>query len=127
MVRPSSRGGVPVFRRVQFKPERAELIAEQLRRSLAVAAATIRHLADMGQAVQERPGGDDDGAGLDGAAIAQLDAGDAPIRSPTISAATSACLMRRFGSFSSTSRMRMRYSFLSTARAATRRPDRGWY
>ena len=56
--------------------EGAQLIAQELRGGFAVAAAAIGHLADVRQAVQKCPGGDDDGAGVDGAAVAQQDSGD---------------------------------------------------
>ena len=59
---------------------------------------------------------------LDRPAVAQRHARrTAPVR-PRLSAATSACLMRRFGSRSSTSRMRTRYMLLIHLRA--RRPNR---
>ena len=74
MVRPSRRGGVPVFRRVQLQPERSQLIAEQLRWRLAVATAAILRFADVRKAIQERPGGDYHRARSDGSAVPQQDA-----------------------------------------------------
>ena len=59
--------------------ERAQLIAQQLRGRFPIPAAGVLHLADMRQAVQKSSGGDNHGAGLDGAAVAQLNARDAAV------------------------------------------------
>jgi hypothetical protein len=59
--------------------ERAQLIAQQLRGRFPISAARVLHLTDMGQAVQKSSGGDNHGAGLDGAAVTQLNARDAAL------------------------------------------------
>ena len=60
-----------------MQAQSAQLVAQQLRRRFAVPPAAVRHLADMGQAIQERPGGDDHRARFHGAPVAQQNAGDA--------------------------------------------------
>ena len=96
--------------RLQPRPiqaQRAQLVAQQLRRRLAVASAGIPHLPDVRQAVQKRSRGDHHRAGFDASGHR---ASRTPVtrRSAISSAATSACLIRRFGSCSRTSRMRTR-------------------
>ena len=63
MVRPSRRGGVPVFSRPMRKPEPVEPRREAKGRGLADAAGRDLALADMDQAAQEGAGGEHHGAG----------------------------------------------------------------
>ena len=65
MVRPSSRGGVPVLRRQPRRPRRFEAFAQQDAGRLAAAAGGILLLAAVDQAVEKRARGDDDGAGVE--------------------------------------------------------------
>ena len=78
MVRPSRRGGVPVLRRQVRKPERAQRFAEQNGGRFAAAARGIALFAAVDEAVEECAGGDDGGAGEEMAAVAKLEAEDAP-------------------------------------------------
>ena len=63
MVRPSSRGGVPVFSRPSAKPSRSKRQRKPDGGRLADPAGRGLLLADMDQAAQERAGGQDHGAG----------------------------------------------------------------
>src|SRR6266849_6022446 len=65
--RPIDGAGVEARRSAGFETspmqtKASELIAQELRRGFAVSATTVALLPDMRQAVQERPGGDDDSA-----------------------------------------------------------------
>ena len=51
--------------------KRAKLVAEQVRRRLAVAAAVVCHLADVGETVQKRARGDDHRSAREHPAIAE--------------------------------------------------------
>ena len=77
MVRPSSRGGVPVLRRHSRRPSRFRAFAEQDAGGFAAAAGGVLLLAAVDEAVEECAGGDDDGCGVDGAAVAELEAANA--------------------------------------------------
>ena len=77
MVRPSSRGGVPVFSRPSANPRRSSVAERPDGRRLADPAGRDLLLADMDQAAQERAGGQDHGAGRKFAAIGQANAGNA--------------------------------------------------
>ena len=111
MVRPSSRGGVPVFRRVHCRPRvrswspRSWTAPRRCGRSYSV-------LADVRQPFRKVPVVTITAPAAIDAPVAQQHAGHAAASSRR-NAATSACLIRRFGSRSSTSRMRTRYCFLS--------------
>ncbi len=106
-----------------FQAQRAELIAQKVRRRLAASAATILLLADVRQPIQERAGCDHDRVALDRPAVAQQDALEpAWLESEITSCATSACRIRRFGSFSRISRILQPILFLVALRA--RRPHR---
>ena len=63
MVRPSSRGGVPVLSRPSAKPSRSSVPRKPKRRRLADPAGRDLPLADMDQAAQERAGGQHHRAG----------------------------------------------------------------
>src|SRR5271163_3195534 len=58
------------------KPEASKLIAEKVRGSLAVPAATVLHLSDMRQTIEERAGGDDHGVARQRAPVAQHNSSD---------------------------------------------------
>ena len=82
--RPVDGAAIQARRRAGLQPgpveaEGAQLVAQELGRRLAVAAATVGHLADVGQPVEEGTGGDDHRPGVHGAAVAQQHSGDAPI------------------------------------------------
>ena len=81
---PVDGAAVQARRRAGLEPgpvqaERAKLVAQQLGGRLSVAAATVPHLANVGQTVQESSCGDDHRLGIDGAAVAQLDPSDAAV------------------------------------------------
>ena len=79
--------------------ERPQLIAQQIRGSLAASAAAIFLLADMRQAVEERAGGDDHRV----ASTVRPSRSRTPVTAASLeiaSWATSAWRIRRFGSFS---------------------------
>ena len=59
IVRPSSRGGVPVLSRASGRLERAELAGERRRRALADPAAGAAGHAEMQLAAKEGAGGED--------------------------------------------------------------------
>ena len=80
MVVPSSRGGVPVFNRPERKAGAFEGGRKPHRRRLADPPGRPVLFAEMDQAAQKGPGGDDDGAGGELAAIAETNAGDAAVR-----------------------------------------------
>ncbi len=117
MVRPSSRGGVPVFRRVHFKSRVAELVAQPIRGRLAAAAAAVRHLADVRQTVQERAGRRRPRRRRRAPChpAAQRPAPAVRLRRPrSASSATSACRIRRFRlTLQNLAHSRIRYCFLS--------------
>ena len=52
------------------------MIAQHVGGLLAIAAAFIGLRADVRQAIQKSAGGDDDGSGLGGSAVAKVDAAD---------------------------------------------------
>ena len=79
MVRPSSRGGVPVFSRPSANPSAFQRRGKAQRRRFADPAGRGLLLADVDQAAQERAGGQDHGAGGEFAAIGQADTGHAAI------------------------------------------------
>src|ERR1039458_4246451 len=58
----------------------AVVVAQQLRRRLAVPSAGIAHFPDVRQTIQKRPRGDHHRAGFDSSAIAQQDPRYAPVR-----------------------------------------------
>ena len=60
IVRPSSRGGVPVFSRPSGKPSRARVAARPSEGASPTRPAGDLLLADMDEAAQEGAGGDDD-------------------------------------------------------------------
>ena len=74
-VEPRRRTGLQPHPR---KTEGPQLIAQQFRRRLAIPPATVLHLADVGQAIQEGPRSDDHRARIDPPAVAQMHAGHAP-------------------------------------------------
>ena len=74
-VQPRRRAGLQARPR---ETESAQLIAQQVRWRLAVAAATILLLADVRQAIQERAGRDNHRIGVNRSAIAQQHARNAP-------------------------------------------------
>ena len=82
-----------------------EVFAEEDGGGLAVASGGIGLLATVDEAVEEGSGGDDDGAGADGASVAQAQALDAArisgagrdLVTSSDSSETSACLMLRLG------------------------------
>ena len=80
MLRPSSRGGVPVFRRPSAKPSFSSVRERPKRRRFADAAGGNLLFADMDEAAQKRPGGQNHGAARELAAVGEFDAADAPIR-----------------------------------------------
>ena len=77
--------------------ESLEAFAEKDGGGLAAASGGIGLLATVDESVEEGSGGDDDGAGADGASVAQaqpLDAAELSLTvSSTMSSATSACLI----------------------------------
>ena len=72
IVRPSSRGGVPVFKRHSPQAQRPQRLAQQNRGRLAAAPGWIFFFAAVNQPVQKRPGSDDGGSRQQPAPIAQL-------------------------------------------------------
>ena len=79
MVRPSSRGGVPVFNRVQCKPSVRSWSPSNWEGASPFRPQLYVMLADVRQPVEERPGGDDHGAGIDSSAVPQQNAGHPPV------------------------------------------------
>ena len=79
MVRPSSRGGVPVFKRPSAKPALFERRRKSQRRRFADAAGGNLLFADMDEAAQECAGGEHHGAAGNLAAIGEFHAADAAI------------------------------------------------
>ena len=79
MVRPSRRGGVPVFRRPSGKPGAAERFGQAEGRSFTDAAGRDLLLAQVDQPAQERARGQDDGTGADRRAAGGDDAGNAAV------------------------------------------------
>ena len=71
MVRPSSRGGVPVFRRQPRSPS-ALRIRPEARQRVPRASCGILLLAAVNQPVEKRARGDDYGLRAHGAAVPQL-------------------------------------------------------
>ena len=69
MVRPSSRGGVPVLSRPMRRPKPVEPGRQAKGRGLADAAGRDLALADMDQPAQEGAGGEHDGAGREMPAV----------------------------------------------------------
>jgi len=112
MVRPSRRGGVPVLEAGPRQPQAPQLVAQQLRGGFPVPSA------DRTSFRRREPGrsGKSRWSPLRRRPIPSGRRG-VPHRSPGGPPAPgrplSACLIRRFGSFSSVSRIRARYSFLS--------------
>ena len=79
MVRPSRRGGVPVFRRPSAKPDAFERARQAQGRRFADAAGGNLFFADMDEAAQKRAGGQNHRAAGNLAAIGEFDAADAAI------------------------------------------------
>ena len=77
MVRPSSRGGVPVFSRPSAKPQRSSVSGKPDRRRFADPAGRDLLFADMDEAAQERPGGQNHRAGRQNPAIGQANSRNA--------------------------------------------------
>ena len=76
MVRPSSRGGVPVFSRPSRKPKRSRVAASPIAGASPTRPAGIWHRADMDEPAQEGPRGEHGGTASDRSAVAEDDAGD---------------------------------------------------
>ena len=76
IVRPSSRGGVPVLRRPSGSPRPAMRSASRTEAGSSAAAGLAPDLADVDHPAEEGAGGQDDGAGADHGAVRQDDAGD---------------------------------------------------
>ena len=115
IVLPSSRGGVPVFRRVHCQPERSAVglpagSKAPLRCARSYTSALRRGPGHSGTSQSSQSRRRHEASGRP--AAARRLPGAEPVAS-TLNAATSACMIRRFGSCSSTSRIRMRYCFLS--------------
>ena len=72
MVRPLSRQGVPVLKRASSKPQAAQAVAQRLGGAVAGPAAARLRLAGVHDRLEERAGGQDDGAG----AVERVAAGD---------------------------------------------------
>ena len=79
MVRPSSRGGVPVFKRPSAKPAFFQRARKSDRRRFADAAGGNLFFADMDEAAQKRAGGENHGAAGDLAAVGEFDAANAAV------------------------------------------------
>ena len=79
IVRPSSRGGVPVFKRPSAKPARSSVSERPIARRLADAAGRNFLFADMDEAAQKRAGGQNHRAGWIFAAIGEVDAANTTI------------------------------------------------
>ena len=67
---------MPVLRRQPRRPSCLERFAQENGGRFAAASGGILLLAAVDQAVEKGAGGDDDGLGADGAAVAELDAED---------------------------------------------------
>src|ERR1035437_6094868 len=74
MVRPSTRGGVPVFKRVQCNPN-----VRNWSPSNCEGASPFRPPPDVGQAIEEGPGGNNHRGRLYGPAIAQQNPGNTTV------------------------------------------------
>ena len=79
IVRPSRRGGVPVFSRPSRRPGARQRLRQADARRLAMPAGRRRRLAEMDQPAQERAGRQHDRRGCDLAAVRQPHAGDAAV------------------------------------------------
>ena len=89
IVRPSRRGGVPVFRRPSAKPNRSRVHDSPSDGLSPDAAGRDLRLADVDQAAQERAGGEDDGARGEAAAVASTSAAARPSSTAMSSASPS--------------------------------------
>ena len=76
MVRPSSRGGVPVFSRPSAKPSRSSVVERPIAGASPTRPAGDLPFADMDQAAQEGAGGQHHGAGARFAAVGQANPGN---------------------------------------------------
>ena len=77
MVRPSRRGGRSGLEAAVAEAEGFEALAEKDGGGFAAASGGVGLLATVDEAVEEGSGGDDDGAGGDGASVAEAQALDA--------------------------------------------------
>ena len=84
MVRPSSRGGVPVFSRPRAKSEPLQGQRQTDRRRLAYPPRRGLALADMDQAAQEGSGGEHDGPCPQLAPVGKLEPGGASLANDEI-------------------------------------------
>ena len=79
MVRPSSRGGVPVLSRPSAKPSRSSVRDKPSAGASPTRPAGVLLLADMDEAAQERAGGEHHRPCPELAAVGELEAGDAAV------------------------------------------------
>ena len=79
IVRPLSRGGVPVLNRRSSKPSDAQALRQPVRGHVAAAAAGRLDLAGVHERLEERAGRQDDGPGPVSSAAPATHAGDAAL------------------------------------------------